>query len=89
MLEKLLGNKSDEHMSAIGRQAHEVARLLHDCRGYDAYVLHTPTSSVVTVGAYADTNADELHQAQQKLKNLQLGWIQLVSNPLPMPVPKP
>jgi hypothetical protein len=89
LLEKLLGNKSDEHMSAIGKQAHEVARLLHENLGFDTYVLHTPTSSVVTVGAYADPNADELHQAQQKLKNLQLGWIQLVSNPLPMPVPRP
>ncbi|HEV2949282.1 MAG TPA: hypothetical protein VGX70_18045 [Gemmataceae bacterium] len=89
LLEKLLGNKSEEHMSAIGKQAHEVAKLLREHLGFEAYVLHTPTSSVVTVGAYADPNADELHQAQQKLKNLQLGWIQLVSNPLPMPVPKP
>jgi hypothetical protein len=89
LLEKLLGNKSEEHMSAIGKQAHEVAKLLREHLGFEAYVLHTPTSSVVTVGAYADPNADELHQAQQKLKNLQLGWIQLVSNPLPMPVPRP
>ena len=91
LLEKLLGNKSDEHMSAIGKQAHELARVLKQM-GFDPYVLHTTTSSIVTVGAYADPEDDKLHQAQKQLRNMQFGtysWIQLTSNPLPMPVPKP
>jgi hypothetical protein len=90
-LEKLLGNKSEEHMSAIGKQAHEVARVLKQM-GFDAYVLHTTTSSIVTVGAYADPDDDKLHQAQKQLRNMQFGqygWVQLSSNPLPMPVPRP
>jgi hypothetical protein len=93
LLEKLLGNKSEEHMSAIGMQAHEVAKFLRENLKLEAYVLHTPSSSVVTVGGYADPDDPQLHQAQQKLKNLQLNSpvysIQFVSNPLPMPVPKP
>jgi hypothetical protein len=86
-LDKLFG-KSEEHMSAIGKQAHELARVLKQM-GFDAFVLHTTTSSIVTVGAYADPEDDKLHQAQKQLKNMQFGWIQLVSNPLPMPVPRP
>ncbi len=89
LLEKLLGNKSDEHMSAIANQAHELAKVLNKYLGFDAYVLHTPTSSIVTVGAYADSNDEKLHQAQKQLRNMQFGWIQLSSNPLPMPVPRP
>jgi hypothetical protein len=87
-LEKLLGNKSEEHMSAIAKQAHELARVLKQM-GFDAFVLHTTASSIVTVGAYADPEDDKLHQAQKQLKNMQFGWIQLASNPLPMPVPRP
>lgn len=87
-LDKLLGNKSEEHMSAIGKQAHELARVLKQM-GFDAYVLHTTTSSIVTVGAYANAEDDKLHQAQKQLRNMQFGWIQLASNPLPMQVPKP
>jgi len=88
-LEKLLGNKSDEHMSAIAKQAHELAFVLNKYMGFDAYVLHTPTSSIVTVGAYANSDDEKLHQAQKQLRNMQFGWIQLASNPLPMPVPRP
>jgi hypothetical protein len=88
-LEKLLGNKADEHMSAIANQAHELAKVLHKYMGFDAYVLHTPTSSIVTVGAYATTDDEKLHQAQKQLRGMQFGWIQLASNPLPMPVPRP
>lgn len=93
LLEKLLGNKSEEHMSAVGKQAHEVARVLRDNLGFESYVLHTPTSSIVTVGAYADPDDPELHGAQKKIKSLQLqgpaASIQFVSNPMPMPVPRP
>ena len=79
-LEKLLGNKSEEHMSAIGKQAHELAKVLNKYMGFEAYVLHTPTSSIVTVGAYADSEDEKLHQAQKQLRNMQFGWIQLASN---------
>src|SRR5262249_43659798 len=75
-LEKLLGNKSDEHMSAIAKQAHELAFVLNKYMGFDAYVLHTPTSSIVTVGAYANSDDEKLHQAQKQLRNMQFGWIQ-------------
>jgi hypothetical protein len=88
LLESLLGKKSEEHMSAIGKQAHELARVLKQM-GFDAFVLHTTTSSIVTVGAYADSEDEKLHQAQKQLRNMQFGWIQLASNPLPMPVPRP
>jgi hypothetical protein len=51
--------------------------------------LHTPTYSIVSVGAYAESDDEKLHQAQKQLRNMQFGWIQLSSNPLPMPVPRP
>jgi hypothetical protein len=93
LLQKLLGNKSEEHMSAIGKQAHEVARVLRENLGLEAYVLHTPASSVITVGGFASPDDPQLQQTQTKLKSLQMigpvTSIQLVSNPLPMPVPKP
>jgi hypothetical protein len=93
LLEKLLGNKSEEHMSAIGKQAHEVARVLRENLGLEAYVLHTPASSVITVGGFASPDDPQLQQTQKKLKSLQMigpvTSIQLVSNPLPMPVPRP
>jgi hypothetical protein len=92
LLEKLLGNKSEEHMTAVGKQAHEVAKVLRDGLGFEAYVLHTPTSSVVTVGGFSDPSDPKLQQTQQKLKSLKLEGpganIQLVSNPLPMQVPR-
>src|SRR5438094_5680905 len=89
LLEKLLGSKSEEHMSAIGKQAHELARVLKQI-GFDAYVLHTETSSIVTVGAFAESDDEKLHQVQRQLHNIHFdGWIQLSSNPLPMPVPRP
>ncbi len=96
LLEKLWGNKSEEHMSAIGKQAHEVAKVLRETLGLEAYVLHTPASSVVTVGAFANPDDPQIQQMQQKLKSLQLvsppgfpaAFIQFVSNPLPMPVPR-
>jgi hypothetical protein len=87
LMEKVFG-KSEEHMSAIAKQAHELARVLKQM-GFDAYVLHTTTSSIVTVGAYAESDDEKLHQAQKQLRNMQFGWIQLASNPLPMPVPRP
>ncbi len=91
-LEKLLGNKSEEHMSAVGKQAHEIAKVLRDSLGFEAYVLHTPTSSVVTVGAFTDPNDPKLQETQRKIKNLTLtgpgASIQLVSNPMPMQVPR-
>jgi hypothetical protein len=92
LLEKLLGNKSEEHMSAVGKQAHEVARVLRESLGFEAYVLHTPTSSIVTVGAFANPDDPELLQMQKKLKSFQLkgpaAFIEFVNNPMPMPVPK-
>jgi hypothetical protein len=92
LLEKLLGNKSEEHMSAVGKQAHEVAKVLRDSLGFEAYVLHTTTSSVVTVGAFSDPNDPKLQETQRKIKGLSLtgpgASIQLVSNPMPMQVPR-
>jgi hypothetical protein len=93
LLEKLLGNKSEEHMSAIAKNAHEVARVLRENLGFESYVLHTPTSSIVTVGGFSDPDDPQLHMTQKKIKNLQLvgagASIQFVSNPLPMQVPRP
>jgi hypothetical protein len=69
-------------------QAHEVARVLRDMH-FDAYVLHTRYSSIVTVGGYDTVNDPLLLQNQRHLASLQLGSVQMFATPMPMQVPRP
>jgi hypothetical protein len=68
--------------------------------GLEAYVLHTEYSSYVTVGGYDGPDDPKLHQMQQTLMsemnnpNTSLGKLNIIGNlqllpqPLPMPVPQ-
>jgi hypothetical protein len=95
-----MGRKGDA-LSAAGKQAHELARFLRDPRlGYEAYVLHTRTSSVVTVGAFDGPDDKELKRVQQQLAALKFKAgaaaatpgadpIGLMPSPVTIEVPRP
>jgi hypothetical protein len=88
-LGSLFGVGDKDVLAASGQQAEEVARVLREHLHFDAYVLHTRTSSIVTVGAYDSSDDPRLRQVQRQLANLQLGPIQCFAQPLPMQVPQP
>jgi hypothetical protein len=82
-----LGSKSQDVLAASGLQAEEVARVLRELK-FDAYVLHTRTSSIVSVGGFDAPDDPQLQQLQRQLANLQLGPVQCFARPMPMQVPK-
>ena len=82
-----LGSKSNSVLNASGMQAEEVAKVLR-AMSFTAYVLHTRTSSIVTVGAFDAPDDPQLVQLQRQLANLQLGPVQCFARPLPMQVPQ-
>ncbi len=94
-------NRGDA-LNAAGAQAHELARFLHDPKrfGFDAYVLHTRTSSIVTVGAFSSPTDPELLRVKRQIANLKFSTdtqgtktnpdpIGLMSDPIVILVPKP
>jgi hypothetical protein len=81
------GRGSSDVLTAAGKQAEEVARVLREMK-FEAYVLHTRTSSIVCVGGYDSPDDGQLHQVQRQLANLQLGPIQCFAQPMPMEVPR-
>jgi hypothetical protein len=90
-LDKLgLGGRSDDMLEASAKQAEEVARVLKENLHYDAFVLHTRTGSVVTVGAYDRMDDEGLLKTAERLRGMQFGatGIKLFDEPRPMQVPK-
>lgn len=91
-----LGGKARDQLDAAALQAHALADALRKMKpSFEAYVLHTRHSSVVTIGGYESTNDPKMAQDQQLLGKLKLqggtdpGLLQLFPQPLPMEVPKP
>jgi hypothetical protein len=82
-----LGSRSDDLLVASAKQAEEVARVLREMK-FDAYVLHTRFSSVVSVGAFDKPDDPRLGQLQRQLAGLKLGPIQCFAQPQPMQVPQ-
>jgi hypothetical protein len=90
------GNKPGEGLSAAAKQAHELAKVLRDKRlGFTAYVLHTRTKSIVTVGAFNSPDDPELMRTQRQLASLKFSGpnqkdpIGLFASPMLMEVPHP
>lgn len=99
-----LGHKPGEGITAAGYQAHQLAEFLRDKRigPYDAYVLHTRTNSIVTIGEFDSPDDPKLEQLKQRLARLSFKAgtqspgaapikgdpIGLLNNPLPMQVPR-
>lgn len=88
-LDKLFGNSQGENLAASGLNAHNFADAMRKL-GFDAYVLHTPKSSMVTVGGFSSPDDPKISQVKQALqKNLKLGErIELLPEPLAIEVPR-
>jgi hypothetical protein len=98
-----LGSREGEGLANAGAQAHELARFLRDPNrfGFDAYVLHTRNSSIVTVGAFNSPDDPALVRVKQQLANLRFSTdsqhadpknpdpIGLLANPVVVAVPRP
>ena len=63
--------KLGKAMEAAGFQAHTLAEFLRNKQiGFDAYVLHTRFSSIVTVGAFDGPDDPELQRTKHRLEAL-------------------
>jgi hypothetical protein len=86
--------KTGESLALAANNAHELAKTLTQLK-FDAYVLHTRTSSVVSIGAFNDPNAPEMQNyrdriAQLKKINAQAQKDPTMKDPLglfPVPIP--
>ena len=86
--------KQGDTLDATAAQAHELARVLRQLN-FEAYVLHTRTSSIVTVGSFTENAGPEVERIRQQLKALKdrlaqtkQDPFQLYQYPNPMPVPR-
>jgi hypothetical protein len=90
------GGRVGASLSAAGSSAHELADFFRKL-GFQAYVLHTRNSSIVTVGAFESTKDPEMERTADRLArftfkrkdtgtNYDLG---LFPRPIPMEVPHP
>jgi hypothetical protein len=90
------GNRPGAALDASAQQAHELARLFNDVLGFKAYVLHTRTGSVVTIGAFDGPEDPAMKNMQKRLAGLSFrasgsanDILQLFPQALPMQVPHP
>jgi YD repeat-containing protein len=86
-----MGGKSGDVLEASAAQAEEVARFLSS-KPYNlkAFVLHTRTGSIVTVGAYDTMDDDDLVRKAKLLAGKPIGatGIKFFDQPRPMQVPQ-
>lgn len=64
LMDKLFGSKSGERLNACKINAHNLAEAIHK-KGFETYVLHTRTGSIVTVGGFdsaTDPRMAQLHR---------------------------
>lgn len=94
-MEMLGMGKGRETLDAGAMQARALAETLRKMKdpSFEAYVLHTRTQSIVTVGGYDSPNDPRMIQDQQVLGRLKLQGVplefQLFAKPMPMEVPRP
>ena len=86
-MDKRFGSRQGDMLGAAALQAHETARVLRKLE-FDAYVLHTRTSSIVTVGGFDSRDDPNLAKIQKAITTLKITALDLYTNPLPMDVPK-
>jgi hypothetical protein len=88
-IDKLLGRNDGSVLDAMGKQAHEIAKVLRKLN-FDAYVLHRRWDTLITVGSYDSLTDPQLLQNQKTLANFQLGSeIKFLPKPVVMEVPRP
>jgi len=88
-LGKLFGSGSDR-LAASALNAHNLAEVLRKS-GFDAYVLHTRNSSVVTIGGYPRSDDPRMKEVQQAMASRLrfTGKVEMLPQPMPMEVPHP
>jgi hypothetical protein len=69
-LETLGLGKEGEVIDATRKQAEEVARVLREQMKLDAYVLHTRTGSVLSIGILDDPESPAAKQLVERIKNI-------------------
>src|SRR5262249_32282551 len=67
-LDKLLGRS--EQLNASAMNAHNMAEAMRKM-GFEAYVLHTRSSSIVTVGGFASQDDPRMNSVKESLRPLQ------------------
>lgn len=86
-LEKIGFGKNSDTLSACAMQAHETARVLRRLE-FDAYVLHTKTTSMVTIGGFDREDDPKALQVASHLAKLNLTPLDLSPKPMPMEIPR-
>lgn len=86
-LEKIGLGKSNDTLNACALQARETCRVLKKLE-FEAYVLHTRTASMVTIGSFDSENDPKMQQVMANLSKMNLGPLDLFPRPLPMEVPE-
>jgi hypothetical protein len=89
------GGVNGETLNAAGQSAHNLAELLQKKGFQEVYVLHTRYNSMVTVGSFADEKDNRLRHSQEMWSRFQqqlppdlLARMQLLTQPVPMIVPR-
>jgi hypothetical protein len=86
-----LGLGDDKHLAdqlnAAAATAHEAAKVLRKF-GFDAYVLHTRTSSIVTVGGFKSADDPAMMRTAKRLAELKLD-VQMKLIAAPYEIPRP
>jgi hypothetical protein len=76
-----------EQLNAAAATAHEAAKVLRKF-GFDAYVLHTRNSSLVTVGGFKSADDPAMKRTAERLAELKLdAQMKLVAAPYQIPRP--
>jgi hypothetical protein len=97
MLEKLWNSAHarNDQIDVAALNAHDLAKFLRRCN-LEAYVLHTKTSSIVTVGGFMSPNDPNMDGACRQLLDIRrqldsragkTDLVQFFPNPMPMEVP--
>jgi hypothetical protein len=96
-LNLLMGASTGEQLNANALNAHNMAEALHKI-GFEAYVLHTRSNSIVTIGGFDSASDPRMQQIERALHdNLKITYdnpsftdpnMNLFTRPMPMAVPR-
>ena len=96
-LSLLTGGRAGEQLNASALNAHNMAEALHKV-GFEAYVLHTRSNSIVTIGGFDNPSDPRMQQVERALHdNLRFTYenapssdpnMGLFARPMPMEVPR-
>jgi len=76
-----------EQLNAAAATAHEAAKVLRKF-GFEAYVLHTRTSSIVTIGGFKSADDPAMKRTADRLVELNL-HVQMKLTGVPYEIPRP